>query len=61
MKNERLRVSRSRARSGNYADKQYRKEALRTLASFKKVQPDKGKKWIAHEEHDRVLYGDLQE
>ena len=61
MKNKSLRVSRSRGRSGDYSDERYRREALRTLASIKKGKPDKGKKWIAHEEHDRVLYGDLQE
>jgi prevent-host-death family protein len=47
--------------AGDYSDERYRREALRTLASIKKGRPDKGKKWIAHEEHDRVLYGDLQE
>jgi prevent-host-death family protein len=46
---------------GDYSDESYRKKALRILATFKKSKPDKGKKWIAQEEHDRVLYGDLQE
>jgi hypothetical protein len=45
------------ARCGNYADEGYRKEALRILATFKKAKPEKGKKWIAQEEQDRVLYG----
>jgi prevent-host-death family protein len=52
---------RPRTRSGNYADDAYRKRALRILATFKKAKPDKGKKWIAQEDHDRVLYGELQE
>src|SRR5450631_1851373 len=47
---------RSRARSGNYADAQYRREALRTLAAISKAKPDKGKKWVAQEDHDLVLY-----
>lgn len=47
--------------AGDYSDERYRKAALRTLASIKKGQPDKGKKWISHEEHDLVLYGGLDE
>lgn len=47
--------------AGDYSDERYRKAALRTLASIKKGQPDKGKKWIRHEEHDLVLYGGLDE
>jgi prevent-host-death family protein len=46
---------------GDYSDERYRREALRTLASIKKGKPDKGKKWVSHEDHDRVLYGELQE
>ena len=46
---------------GDYSDERYRKEALRTLASIKKGKPDKGKKWISHEQHDLVLYGGLEE
>ncbi len=52
---------RPRARSGDYSDESYRKRALRILATFKKAKPDKGKKWITQEDHDRVLYGELQE
>lgn len=59
MKNNSTRVSRPRARSGDYADEQYRKEALRILAKFGKAQPDKGKRWISQEDHDRVLYGGI--
>jgi prevent-host-death family protein len=46
---------------GDYSDEGYRKRALRILATFKKAKPDKGKKWISQEDHDRVLYGELQE
>ncbi len=46
-------------RIGDYADERYPKETLRILASIKKGKPDKGKKWISHNEHDRVLYGGL--
>ena len=52
---------RPRSQSGDYADEAYRKRAMRILATFKKVKPDKGKKWIAQKDHDRVLYGELQE
>jgi prevent-host-death family protein len=52
---------RPRSKSGDYADEEYRKRAMRILATFKKAKPDKGKKWIAHEDHDRVLYGELDE
>jgi len=52
---------RPRAQSGDYSDENYRKRALRILATFKKAKPDKGKKWVAQEDHDRVLYGELQE
>jgi prevent-host-death family protein len=53
---------RSRARSGNNADEGYRKEALRILSVFdRKVKPDKGKRWIAKEEHDLVLYDGFEE
>lgn len=52
---------RPRARSGNYADEQYRKEAVRTLAAFRKAKPDKGKKWITQADHDLVLYGEMPE
>ena len=50
---------RPRARSGNYADPAYRKEALRLLDAICKLKPDKGKQWVSQEEHDAVLYGDL--
>jgi prevent-host-death family protein len=46
---------------GDYSDEAYRKRALRILATFKKAKPDKGKKWIAQEDHDRVLYDELQQ
>ena len=59
MKNKSTRLSRSRTRSGDYADERYRKEALRILATFGKAKPDKGKKWISHEEHDLVIYGGM--
>ena|ERR1700727_137193 len=52
---------RPRTQGGDYADDAYRKRALRILATFKKARPDKGKKWIAQEDHDRVLYGELQD
>ena len=52
---------RPRSQSGDYADEAYRKRALRILATFKRGTPDKGKKWIAQKDHDRVLYGELQE
>ena len=52
---------RPRAHSGDYADDFYRKKALRILATFKKAKPDRGKRWIAQEDHDRVLYGGLEE
>ncbi len=52
---------RPRKQIGDYSDETYRKKALRILATFKKGKPDKGKKWIAQEDHDRVLYGELQE
>src|SRR5579863_1761037 len=42
---------------GDYSDERYRKKALRILSTFKKAKPDKGKRWIAQEGHDRVLYG----
>jgi len=48
------------SRSGDYSDERYRKRALRILATFKKAKPDKGKKWIAQEDHDRVLCGGLK-
>jgi hypothetical protein len=60
MKNKSTRVSRPRARSGDYAEDRYRKEALRILATFGKAKPDNGKKWISQEEHDLVLYGGIQ-
>jgi len=50
-----------RTKVGDYSDDAYRKRALRILATFKKAKPDKGKKWIAQKDHDRVLYGELQE
>jgi prevent-host-death family protein len=46
---------------GDYSDESYRKRALRILATFKKAKPDKGKEWIAQEDHDRVLYDELQD
>jgi prevent-host-death family protein len=46
---------------GDYSDERYRRQALRTLASIKNGKPDKGKKWVSHEDYDRVLYGELQE
>jgi prevent-host-death family protein len=46
---------------GDYSDEQYRRQALRTLAAIKKGKRDKGKKWVAHEDHDRVLYSELQD
>ena len=46
---------------GDYADERYRRQALRTLAAIKKGKPDKGKKWITHDDHDRALYGGLEE
>lgn len=50
---------RPRARSGNYADEQYRKEALRTLAKFRGAKPDEGKKWIrARRSRSRALRRD---
>ena len=49
------------AQTGDYADEGYRKRAMRILATFKKAKADKGKKWIAQENHDRVLYDELQE
>jgi prevent-host-death family protein len=52
---------RPRAQGGDYADEQYRRKALRILATFRKAKPDRGKKWIAQEDHDRVLYGELEE
>lgn len=55
------RMSRSRARSGNYADKRYRNRALRILASFAKAKPDNSKKWISQQDHNLVLYGGLVE
>jgi hypothetical protein len=54
-------TTQSWSRSGDYSDERYRKRALRILATFKKAKPDKGKKWISQEEHDRVLYGGLAE
>jgi hypothetical protein len=57
----RKKTIRSWSRSGDYSDERYRKRALRILATFKKAKPDKGKKWISQEEHDRVLYGGLAE
>jgi prevent-host-death family protein len=45
--------------AGDYSDERHRKRALRILATFKKAKPDKGKKWIAQEDHDRVLYGGM--
>ena len=47
--------------AGDYSDERYRGQALRILASFKKVRPDKGKKWIGQEEHDQVLYGESED
>jgi hypothetical protein len=61
MKNTSTRVSGSRGLERDYADERYRKEALRILARFGKAKPDKGKKWISQEEHDLVLYGELQD
>jgi prevent-host-death family protein len=46
---------------GDYSDDAYRKRAMRILATFKKAKPDKGKKWIAQEDHDRVLFDELQQ
>jgi prevent-host-death family protein len=55
-------VRRRKSIVGDYSDESYRKRALRILATFKKSKPDKGKKWIEHEGHDRVLYaGTLEE
>jgi hypothetical protein len=48
-------------RIGDYADERYRKDALRVLATFRKAKPDLRKKWIAQEDHDRVVYGGLEE
>jgi Ni/Co efflux regulator RcnB len=56
MRNKSIRASRPSVQRGDYADEQYRKEALRILATFGKAKPDKGKKWISQEEHDLVLY-----
>lgn len=52
---------RPRKQVGDYSDEGYRKKALRILATFKKAKPDKGKTWVSQDEHDRVLYGELQE
>ena len=52
---------RSRAKSGDYSDERYRQRALRILATFRKGKPDKGKKWVTQEEHDRVIYGGHEE
>jgi len=48
-------------KSGDYSDEHYRRRALRILATFEKAKPDKGKKWIKQKDHDRVLYGGLDE
>jgi hypothetical protein len=50
-----------RAKSGDYADDRFRKRALRILATFEKGKPNKGKKWVKQEDHDRVLYGGMDE
>lgn len=34
---------------------------VRLLARIWKIRPDKGKKWISQERHDRVLYGSSNE
>jgi hypothetical protein len=47
--------------AGDYSDERYRKNALRILATFEKGKPDRGKKWVKQEDHDRVLYGGLDE
>ena len=57
MKKRSRKIGRPKTRIGDYADEQYRKEALWTLALIEKGKPDKGKQWIAHEEHNFVLYG----
>ncbi len=54
-------TTRPRAKTGDYSDERYRRRALRILATFEEGKPQKGKKWITHEEHDRVLYGGLDE
>ncbi|HTC33801.1 MAG TPA: hypothetical protein VK724_10540 [Bryobacteraceae bacterium] len=51
-------VLRPAHRSGDYADERYRNEALRTQAAIRKAAPEKGKKWISQEDHDRVLYAE---
>ena len=61
MKNKSTRVSRPRALSGDYSDERYRKEHSQSWATFGKAKPDKGKKWISQEEHDLVLYCEMQE
>ncbi len=47
---------RPRGKSGDYSDEHYRQRALRILATFRRAKPDKGKKWIAQEDHDLALY-----
>ena len=53
----RRKSTRARKRiAGDYSDDRYRKRALRILASFERGKPDKGKKWVEQEDHDRALY-----
>jgi prevent-host-death family protein len=58
---EDISIRRRKQVAGDYSDESYRKRALPILATFKKAKPDKGKKWIAQEDHDRVLYDELQD
>ena len=39
----------------------HKKKMFRIAARIWKMKPEKGKKWISQEHHDRVLYGDLSE
>lgn len=52
---------RPRAKSGDYSDERYRERALRILATFREGKPDRGKKWVSHEEQDRAIYGGPEE
>ena len=50
-----------RPRVGRNGDNKQKRELSRLLAGLWKLKPDKGKKWISQEHHDRVLYGESSE
>jgi hypothetical protein len=51
-------MNRTKTRKPKKLSETVKRRNLRALVtSLRKLKPDKGKKWISQEHHDKVLYG----